>query len=229
MMHTTLDQNHWLLGRARPRLRVLRQRCDRAPRIRFPADDGEAVVRDVVATEFVDCVDVRRRGDAECVLADQGFVREVEEAGDEREFSLGHAGACLEVAPLGAVLVRPRTPGLGNIVLSVESGIVVAEALVLGLAAGGARDDLGGVDVVDEVEHLGGEIVGFLFVAAGHDERFDGGRLGRGGRGVDGGGGDVVTVLVEGGVVECRIPVAALPAADTVAEDVGEVIVVSGR
>jgi len=85
---------------------------------------------------------------------------------------------------------------------------------------------LGGVDVVDEVKHFGGEGLGFFGVAAGGDETFDGGGLAWGGGEVDGGGGDVVAVLVEGWVVECGIPVATLPASDSVAEDVGKVVVV---
>lgn len=88
---------------------------------------------------------------------------------------------------------------------------------------------MSGLDVVDEIEHFRGEGLGFVGVSAGDDEAFDGGGLRWGGGEVDGGGGDVVTVLVEGWVVECGIPIAALPASDSVAEDVGEVVVVSGR
>ncbi len=66
-------------------------------------------------------------------------------------------------------------------------------------------------------------------VATGGDEGFDGGGLGGGGGGVEGGRGDVIAVLVEGWVVEGGIPVAALPAADSVAEDIGKIVVVSAR
>jgi len=133
----------------------------------------------------------------------------------------------LEVAPLGAVLVGPGTPGLGYVVLGVECSVVVAEALVLGLSRGGAGEDLGGVDVVDEVEHFGGEVCGFFGIVTGGNEGFDGGGLGGGGGGVEGGCGDVVAIFIEGRVVDCRVPVAALPATDSIAKDIGKVIVVS--
>lgn len=134
MMHSPLNQNHRLLCRANPLLCVLRQRRHRPPGVGFTADDGQAVVGDVVPTVFVDGVDVGWGGDAEGVFADEGFVGEVEEAGDEGELVFGDAGAGLEVAPLGAVLVGPGAPGLGEVVLGVEGGVVVAEALILGLA-----------------------------------------------------------------------------------------------
>ncbi len=134
MMYRPLNQNHRLLLRANSLLRVLRQRRHRPPGVGLAADDGEAIVGDVVAAVFVDGVDVGRGGDAEGVFADEGFVGEVEEAGDEGEFGFWDAGAGLKVAPLGAVLVGPGAPGLGEVVLGVEGGVVVAEALVLGLA-----------------------------------------------------------------------------------------------
>ena len=39
---------------------------------------------------------------------------------------------------------------------------------------------------------------------------------------------DVAAVLGEGRIIDCRIPVAALPACDSRAKRVGEVVVVSG-
>lgn len=85
---------------------------------------------------------------------------------------------------------------------------------------------MGGVDVIDEVKHFGGQGLGFFGIAADGDEIFDGGGLACGGGEVDGRGGDVVAVLVKGWVVESGIPVATLPASDSVAEDVGKVVVV---
>ena len=133
----------------------------------------------------------------------------------------------MKVAPLGAVLVGPRAPGLRNVVLGIKGGVVVAETLVLCLTRGRAGDNLGGVDVVDEVEHFRGEVCSFFRVAAGSDEGFDGGCLSGGCGRVDGRGGDVIAVLVERWVVDGGIPVAALPASDSVAENIGEVIVIS--
>lgn len=64
----------------------------------------------------------------------------------------GHAGARLQVAPLGAVLVWPAAPaGLGEIVLSVEGLVVVAVGLVEGAVVGSYGEDVVLLDVVYEV------------------------------------------------------------------------------
>ena len=55
---------------------------------------------------------------------------EVDEAGYERERGVGYAGAGLEVAPLGTVLVGPGAPGLGDVGLGVEGGVVGVVAAV---------------------------------------------------------------------------------------------------
>lgn len=84
----------------------------------------KARIRDFVAAVFVDCRQVGRRSDVECEIADGGAVRDVDGAGDEGQLGGGSAGAGLEVAPLGAVLVGPRTPGLGDVALCVGAGLV---------------------------------------------------------------------------------------------------------
>ena len=82
MVHSPRYQNHRLLRRTDSLLRILGKWRDRTPRIRLATDDGEAVVVNIIAAVFVDGVDIRGRGDAKGVFADERFVREIEEAGD---------------------------------------------------------------------------------------------------------------------------------------------------
>lgn len=237
MMHGALDQQERAFHTARAiGCETHTVRTGAAPGILLAVDDGETVVADVVAAVAVDGGGVGRGGDVEGVAAHERIVVQGQEAGDEGEAGGGHAGAGLQVAPLGAVLVGPAAPeGLGEVVLRVEGLVVVAVGLVQGAAAGAGvgggedRQDVVLLDVGYEVEHWGGEGGGFVGVAAGGEEGLDegGGVRGGGGVGDEGWGGEVAAVFVEGWVVEVGIPVAALPAADGVAEDLGEVIVVA--
>lgn len=76
-------------------------------------------------------------------------------------------------------------------------------------------EDEGALDVGYEVLERGAEGEGLVGVAGGGEEGVDGG-VGGGGEVVGDGvrGGDVVAVFEEGRVVDCWVPVAALPAAD---------------
>lgn len=127
---------------------------------------------------------------------------------------------------MGAVLVGPAAPGLVEVVLRVEGLVVGRVLLVEGRVGGEHRGDVVFADVVDEVEHRGGEGGCLVGVAAGGEELADG-YGGVGGGVVDqGGGGDVVAVFIEGRVVDCWVPVATLPTADGIGEDLGEVVVI---
>ena len=124
-------------------------RCS-PPWILFPVYDRETVIRDVVSAVFVDGVDVGRGGDVEGFAADGFGEGEVDETADEGEDGFGDAGAGLQEAPLGAVLVGPGAPGLGEVVLRVECCVVRVVAAVDVVCAGG---DEGLGDPADEVEH----------------------------------------------------------------------------
>ena len=160
MMHRAIDEYERLLRGTHP---LARNGCVRRcspPRILFPVYDGEPVVRDMVSAVLVDGVDVGRGGDVEGFAADGFGEGEVDEAADEREDGLGHAGAGLQEAPLGAVLVGPGAPGLGEVVLGVEGCVVCVVTAVDVVCAG--RDE-GLADPADEVEHCrcqGGSFVG---------------------------------------------------------------------
>lgn len=132
----------------------------------------------------------------------------------------------MQEPPLRAVLVGPGAPRLREVGLVVES-LVVGRVL---LVEGGVGCEDGGdvvlLDVVDEIEHRGCEGGYLVCVAAGGEELADG-CGGVGGCVVDQDRrGDVVAVFVEGRVVDVWVPVAALPAADWIGEDLGEVVVV---
>ena len=139
----------------------------------------------------------------------------------------GDARACLQKAPLRTILVGPAAPGaLGDGVERVEGAVVVGVVLFEGFARGGGGGDGGRVDVADVVEHWDCEGRELGAVACGGEEFLDGGGQGGGGWVQGGVGGHVAAVLAEGRVVDGRVPVAALPAADAGGEDVGEVVVV---
>ena len=131
MVHGARDQDERFVNRARPVLCFSgRVRRRRSPRVLLPVHKGQPGITDVVAAVSVDDGRVGRGGDVEGVAANDGFVLERDCAGDERQLGLGDAGAGLEVAPLAAVLVGPAAPGLSDVVLGVEGGVVVGEAFV---------------------------------------------------------------------------------------------------
>lgn len=227
MVHRARNQHERFLHRIRSVLRPRRVRRRAAPGVLLAVDEGQARITEVVAAVAVDCGGVRRKGDVEGGAADDGFVVEGDGAGDEGQLVFWHRGAGLQVAPLGAVLVGPAAPGLGDVVLGVECGVVGGIAFVCRLAACEAGLDEGRVDVADEVEHLGREGCGLRGVAAGGDKVRDcAGEVCW--SGMEGAvGGDVAAVLREGRIVDGGVPVATLPACDSGTECVGEVVVVS--
>lgn len=84
MMHRPLNEQKRSLHRTRP---VPRQRTMRArspPRILLPVHNRQAVIRDVEASVLINRSRVRRTGDVERALADQGVVFECQKAGDQR-------------------------------------------------------------------------------------------------------------------------------------------------
>ena len=166
-MHGALNQYEWLVSRARPGFRDRRVGRCASPWILFPIDECESGIADIVAAVGVYDGDVRGSGDVEGVAADDGFVVEGDGAGDEGELGLGDVGAGLEEAPLAAVLIGPASPGLSNVVLGVEGGVVCGVAFVCCLAACNTGLDEGYVDVADEVEHLSCEGCGLRGVTAG--------------------------------------------------------------
>ena len=231
MMHRALNEYKRPIRRTDPLPRNGRMRRRPAPRILLPVDDGQPIVRDAVAAVLVDGVDVRRGGDVEGVAADGFREGEVDQAADEREDGARDAGAGLQEAPLGAVLVGPGAPGLRQVVLRVEGGVV---GVVAAVDVGCAGRDERFADPAGEVEHCGCEEGGFVGGAAADvDEVLDGVGAVEGaveGAVVEGAvGGDVAAVFEEAGVVDGGIPVAALPASDAVAEGVHHVAVVPGE
>ena len=230
MVHGAGDEDERLIRRAGPVLRLRRMRRCPSPWVLFPVDERQAVIRDVVPSVLVDHVRVRWGGDVERLPADDLFIREVDEAGDERQLGFRHAAAGLQVAPLRTVLVGPAAPGLGKIVLLVIGRVVRSPALVLRLALGCAVGDSEGlVGPAGEVEHRCQEGRGFLAIAAERDE------VSSSLRSFGGGGAEstvcceITAIFGEGGVVDSRVPVAALPAANAVGESVHEVVIVPKR
>lgn len=227
MVHRAANQHKRFLHRIGPVLRPGRVRRDATPGVLLAVDEGQARIGEVVAAVAVDGGGVRGVRNVEGVAADDGFVVEGDGAGDEGQLGRGHRCAGLQVAPLGAVLVGPAAPGLGDVVLRVEGGVVVGVAVVCGLAAGEAGLHEGGVDVADVIEHLRREGCGLRGVAAGCDEVRDYACEVCGG-GVEGAvSGDLAAILRERRTVDGGVPVATLPASDSGAECVGEVGVVS--
>ena len=100
------------------------------PWILLAINERQAVIRDIIAAVFIDSVGIRRRGDVESFSTDNCREGEVDEAGYKREGGVGYAGTGLEVAPLGAVLVWPGSPCLGDVGLGVESGVMGVVAAV---------------------------------------------------------------------------------------------------
>lgn len=78
-----------------------------APGVMGAVNKSEAGVGKREAAVAVDALGVGGGGDAEGLLAPQGRIFEVDEAGHERQLAAGHAGAGDEVAPLCAGLVGP--------------------------------------------------------------------------------------------------------------------------
>ena len=150
MMHRALDEYKRLLRGAHPVARNGRVRRCSAPGILLAVYDRETVVRDMVAAVLVDGVDVGRGGDVEGFAADGFGEGQVDEAADEREDAGRDAGAGLQEAPLGAVLVGPGAPGLREVVLRVEGGVV---RVVAAVDVGGAGRHEGLADPAREVEH----------------------------------------------------------------------------
>ena len=150
MVHRAVDEYKRSLRGAHSVARHRRVGSSSAPGILFSVDDGETVIRDMVATVLVRKLEVWRGGDVEGFAADDGGEGEIDEAADEREDGFGHAGAGLQEAPLGAVLVGPGAPALGEVVLRVEGCVVRVVAAVDVVCAG--RDERF-FDPADEVEH----------------------------------------------------------------------------
>ena len=126
---------------------------------------------------------------------------------------------------LSAVLIRPASPLLVDIVLLVEGRVVACKALVRCLIASVAWFNCCGGDVADPVQELGGEFLAIVTVS-GRNYRFRSSPQ-SGSTGVeDFFGRDVATVVAEGWVVDGGIPVAGLPASNAKTEQVGEIIIV---
>ena len=153
-MHGAFDENEGLISRAGPRFRFRRVGRRASPRVIFAVEKGEFVVVDGVAAVCVDGGGVGGSGDVEGVAADDSLVWEGDGAGDEGELVLGDRGACLEEAPLAAVLVGPASPGLGDVVHGVEGSVVRGVAFIRCLAPCNTGLDGVYVEIADEVQHL---------------------------------------------------------------------------
>ena len=150
-MNGALDEDERLVRRAGARFRFRCVGRRAAPRVIFAVEKGEFVVADGVAAVGVDDGGVGGCGDVEGVAADDGFVGRGESAGDEGELVLRDGGACLEEAPLAAVLVGPASPGLGDVVQGVESSVVRGVTFIRCLAPCNTGLDGGNVEIADEV------------------------------------------------------------------------------
>ena len=211
-MNSALNEDERLIRRAGPRFRFRCVGRRAAPRVIFAVEKGEFVVVDGVAAVGVDGGSVGGCGDVEGVAADDGFVGEGDGARDEGELVFGDGGAWLEEAPLAAVLVRPASPSLSDVVQGVESSVVRGVAFIRCLAPCNTGLDGGYVEIADEVQHLRCERCGLRSVAAGRHQLLDCACQTCGCRMEGAIGCNVSAILREGRIVHGRIPIATLPA-----------------
>lgn len=134
------------------------------PRILLPIHKRQTIIRDIIAAILINSVRIRRSGDIKSFTTDNCRKGEIYEAGYERERGIWYAGAGLEVAPLGAVLVGPGAPGLGDVGLGVEGCVV---GVVAGVDVRAAACYQGCADPACEVEEGGCEGCGLVGPGAG--------------------------------------------------------------
>ena len=205
---------------------IERMWCSRSPGVRRAINERETWVRNVVAAILVDSLKIGRGSNVEGFFTDDTLIGEVIGSRYQWKLIRRHSRPCLEESPLGAILVRPRAPGLRYIILGIEGRIVRAEALVLSIALRNTGCYLREVDIPYVIEHLRDETF-TCSVLSGGDERADRVTERYSSRVQHRRRRNVATISHKGVATNLGVPVAALPVSKRSSEHTSEVVVVS--